>query len=60
MNILVYRTVGRCARSVLQAELVTVIETDVSPEDPQAFADAHGGDFIEFAPLIPEEEEEHG
>ena len=60
MNILVYHTIGRCARSVLQAELVTEIETDVLPEDPQAFADAHGGDFIESAPLNPEEEEEHG
>jgi hypothetical protein len=60
MNLLVYRTIGRCARSVLQAELVAEIETDVFREDPQAFADAQGGDIIESAPLNPEEEEEHG
>lgn len=46
----VYRTTGQRSRSVWQAELVAVVHVDKYPEDPQAFADEYGGDFIEIAP----------
>jgi len=58
MTILIYRTVGFCTRSVLRAEQIAAIETDSLPKDPQAFADEHGGDFLEIAPLNPGEEHE--
>jgi hypothetical protein len=46
----VYRTTGQQTRSVLRAALVAEIHADTYPEDPQAFADEYGGDFIEIAP----------
>jgi len=43
----VYRTTGQQTRSMLRAELVAVIHADAYPDDPQALADEHGGDFLE-------------
>ena len=54
MILRIYRTYGRLSCSILRAELVAEIETDALPEDPQAFADEYGGDFIEVAPVDPE------
>jgi hypothetical protein len=58
MTLNVYRTTGFISRSVLSAELVREIDHADYPEDPQAFADEHGGDILEPASLDPEEEEE--
>ncbi len=50
MILRIYRTCGRLTRSILWAELVAELEAGGFPEDPQAFADKCGGDFIEVAP----------
>ncbi len=47
MTILVYKITGRHTRSVVTATLVNQVETDKMPSDQIAFADEHGGDFIE-------------
>lgn len=47
MILLIYRTSKRLTCSVVRIELVAEVETDRFPEDPPAFADRYGGDFIE-------------
>jgi hypothetical protein len=50
MLIQVHQTTGYVTRSVLQARLVAEVEVELFPEDPQDFADEHGGDYLEVAP----------
>jgi hypothetical protein len=57
MMLCVYRSAGFFSRSVLRAELVAEVETDEWPEDEAAFADDHGGDIIEEAPVNPGEDQ---
>ena len=57
MTLLVYRCTSFLSRSVLRAELVAEVETDEWPEDEAAFADDHGGDIIEQAPVNPGEDQ---
>ena len=47
--ILVYKINGRYSRSITTAVLVDEVEVDEFPEDQIAFAEYHGGDFIEIA-----------
>ena len=47
MTLLIYRTCKRLTCSIVRVELVAEVETDRFPEDPLAFADQYGGDFIE-------------
>ena len=51
MLVQIYQYAGRVTRSVMSAELVTELEVDSIPEDQDAFAAEHGGDFIH----VPEE-----
>jgi hypothetical protein len=57
VTLLVYRCTSFLSRSVLRAELVAEVETDEWPEDEAAFADDHGGDIIEQAPVNPGEDQ---
>ncbi len=50
MLIQVHQTTGYVTRSVLQARLVAEVEVETSPDDPQDFADRHGGDYLEVSP----------
>ena len=58
MTLRIYRSTDFLSRSILRAELVAEVETDQWPEDEAAFADEHGGDIIEAAPMIPEGEDQ--
>ncbi len=49
MTILVYKITGRHTRSIATATLVDQVETNKMPSDQIAFAEEHGGDFIEVA-----------
>jgi hypothetical protein len=49
MTILVYKITGRHTRSIATATLVDQVETGKMPDDQIAFAEEHGGDFIEVA-----------
>ena len=50
MLIQVHQTTGYVTRSILRARLVAEVDVESFPEDPQAFADEHGGDYLEVAP----------
>jgi len=50
MLIHVYQTTDHLTRSILLARPVTEVEVDAFPDDPQDFADEHGGDHLEVAP----------
>ena len=50
MLIHIHQTIGYVTRSVLQAQLVAEVEAERFPDDPQDFADRHGGDYLEIAP----------
>jgi hypothetical protein len=61
MLIHVYQTTGYCTRSILLARPVTEVEVDAFPDDPQDFADQHGGDYLEVAPGEEDREQvQHG
>ena len=44
----VYQVAGRCTRSIVTAVLVAEVPVDKIPQDQIAFAEEHGGDFIEI------------
>ena len=48
MIVQVYQVTGDVSRSVLGATLITEVETDEMPLDPDGFAADYGGDFIEI------------
>jgi len=54
MILRIYRSAGFLSRSMLRAALVAEVETDEWPDDEAAFADEHGGDILEVAPLNSE------
>jgi hypothetical protein len=50
MLIQVHQTMGYVTRSILRGRLVAEVDVESCPEDLHAFADEHGGDYLEVAP----------
>ena len=48
MIVQVRQTTGYFTRSILHTQLVAEVEVKELPEDPQDFADKHGGDYLEL------------